>query len=353
MGKRLFAGIDLGERSVKLAVVDASGKQPKLVAADVEPIERSDAASSEAAPGRVRAWQRAIESLLNRGAVRPRALDRVSLGVSGDSVTVRQFDLPILSDRELASSMPHESRRHVPLPPETEIALSYQVLTRDTAKERMEILLGACPKRLVRDAVGSAEAAGLECEIVDVAPLAALNAIIHAHDPDAARGDFAFLDVGGTGSTLTLYKRDEFLLCRRIALGGDAMTSEMARKLGVSFEEAERGKCANADSRGATRISLIQETIAQLGSEITTTMSFFANKTGAESAEALAIGGGGSHTPGLAEVLEGMIGRPVRHVAPLAAFAIQRPPGGPHGGARADADSEFAVALGLTRWWQS
>jgi len=355
MGKRLLAGIDLGERSVKLAVVDASGKKPKLVAAGVEPLERNDAPGA-AEPDRVRAWQRAIERLLDRGAVRARSLDRVSLGVSGDSLTVRQFDLPLLSDRELASSMPHESRRHVPLSPETEIALSYQVLARDAAKERMEILLGACPKRLVRDAVGSAEAAGLECEIVDVAPLAGLNAIIHAHDPETASGDFALLDIGGSGSTLTLYRRDEFLLSRRIALGGDAMTNEMARKLGVSFAEAERRKCADDESLGAreaARIPLVDETISRLGSEILTTMTFFASKTGAESTEALAIGGGGARTPGIAEVLEGLIGRPVRVAAAPPAFDRETSLAGAAAASLSRRMPEFLVALGLTRWWLS
>lgn len=352
MAKRLLAGIDLGERSVKLAVVDASGKQPKLVAAAAEPLERRDT-PADAASHRARDWQRAIEALLGRSAVRPRALSRVALGVSGDSLTVRQFDLPLLSDRELASSMPHESRRHVPLSADTEIAISYQVLARDTAKERMEVLLGACPRRLVRDAVGSAEAAGLECEIVDVAPLAGLNAIIHAQAPDSARGDFALLDIGGSGSTLTLYKRDEFLLSRRIALGGDAMTSEMARKLGVSFEEAERRKCADDDSRDAARIPLIDETISSLGAEIATTMAFFASRAGAEPTEALTLGGRGARTAGLLEVLEGMMGRPVRLADSPASFDRESAPAGADAAARSRGIPEFVVAFGLTRWWQS
>ena len=197
MATRVLTGIDLGLHAVRFVTLEVRKKTPRLVTFDSEMV--GEASAPEGTASR---WAQALRTILKRTKLRPAALGRVAASVGGESLTVRQIDLPDLSNDDLASAMPLEARRHVPLPAEIEIALSYQVLHRDTTAKRVNVLLGACPKSLVQDAVRGAAEAGIEPELVDAAPLAAMNAILHARgEQEPATG---YLDVDGQHDACTL-----------------------------------------------------------------------------------------------------------------------------------------------------
>jgi type IV pilus assembly protein PilM len=349
LGKRVLSGIDLGGWSVKLASIEVDKGSVRLIGFGSEPLARSE----EGGPPKPTARRDALEALLRRTGMSPRRLGRVALSVGGDAVTVRQFSLPNLSDDELASTMPHEARRHVPVSADTEIAFSYQLLGRDPDQGRVEILLGACPRSLVRDAVGAAEGAGLTPEIVDVAPLAGLNAILHAREE--VDEEVGYLDIGAQGSTLSLYRAAGFLLSRRIPVGGESMTREIADRLKVPADQADamkRGESALPSAAKEGVVSLVQKSLGELAAEVKQSISFFDQKAGRRGLGRLALGGGGARIEGLAPAIEEAVGIPVKMVDPIPQSARNAKLPADDSVRLANQSGELAVAVGLTRWWE-
>jgi type IV pilus assembly protein PilM len=355
-GKRTVTGIDLGGWTVKAVVVEAGkggGVGARLVACDSEPVARDAGAAGAGAAPSPAAQAAALEALLHRSGLRPRHLGRVAIAVGGDGLTVRQVSLPNLSDAELVASMPFETRRHVPLPKETEIAFSYQVLSRDAEKGTVEVLLGACPKALVRDAVGALERIGVSPEIVDAAPIAGLNAILHAEAASPAGKEAGFLDIGGAASTLTLYRTGGMLLSRRIPIGGEAMTREIAERRKMDAAEAEGLKRGGPLAHDEGLVRLVERSVAELAAELRNSIAFFDARTGRRGLSRLSVGGGGSRIDGLAAALERALGVPVAAVSALPPFARAEalPPAlAPR---MREQSPELAVAFGLTRWWDA
>jgi type IV pilus assembly protein PilM len=363
MPARVLTGIDFGQYAVRLAAVEMRKKRPRLIAFDSERIEQRDTPLGDA--DHTAGWATALRALVKRRNQRPSALGRVALGVGGESVTVRQIELPDLSDEELANAMPLEARRHVPIQAETEIALSFQVLNRDPVAKKVSVLLGACPKSLVQSAVRVSEQAGLDPEIVDAAPLAALNAVIHAHDEqDEAIG---LLDIGRTGSTLTLFRPGELLLCRRAPVGGDAMTEELAKRRDIAIQEAEALKTGDpralAAAEQAAMLSetlptseladLVETSVASLAKEVRVSINFFDSRTGRKGLKRILLTGAGARVAGLAQALERLLSLPVSFAEPFPA-ANGDTIATPDIASRLQNESEeFAVAIGLTRWWES
>ncbi len=350
LGKRVASGIDLGGWSVKIAVVEADVSGVKLLAFGSEPLPIDE----ESGRPRQASRREVLEKLLDRTAMTRGRLGRVALSVGGDAMTVRQFSLPNLTDQELVTSMPLEARRHVPLPSETEIAYSYQVLARDPEQGRVEILLGACPKSLVRDAVKVAEGAGLAPDLVDAAPLAGLNAILHAQEE--AEDEVGFLDIGADGSTLSLYRAGGFLLSRRFPVGGESMTREIAGRLEIPVEKAEALKRGEGGAgKGVPKegiVSLVEKSLAELATEVKQSISFFDQKAGRRGLGRLALGGGGARIAGLAPALERRIGIPVRIVDPVPSSVRKESLPADDSLRLTAQSSELAVAFGLTRWWE-
>ncbi len=350
LGKRITSGIDLGGWSVKIAVVEVDAGGVKLLSFGSEPLPIDEESGRPSQASR----REVLEKLLDRAALGGRRLGRVALSVGGDAITVRQFSLPNLTDEELVTSMPLEARRHVPLPAETEIAYSYQVLARDPEQGRVEILLGACPKSLVRDAVKVAEAAGLSPDLVDAAPLAGLNAILHAQEE--AEDEVGFLDIGADGSTLSLYRAGGFLLSRRFPVGGEAMTREIAGRLNVPVERAEAVKRGAEEAGGAGPkgglVALVEKSLADLATEVKQSISFFDQKAGRRGLGRLSLGGGGARIAGLAPALERRIGIPVGIVDPVPSSARKESLPVDDSLRLTVESGELAVAFGLTRWWE-
>jgi len=346
-GKRLASGIDLGGFSVKVVVVDARKGNARLVAVDSEPVERGESAEPALA-----AQAAALDTILSRIGLRGRSLGRVAIAVGGDELTVRQVSLPNLSDQELAAAIPHETRRHVPLPPDTEIAYSYQVLSRDAAKGSLELLLGACPKALVRDTVRAVEKAGVSPEVVDAAPLAGLNAILHAR-VEREEDEVGFLDVGGAASTLTLFRTGGFLLSRRIPVGGDTMTAEIGAKRKMAAAEAEELKRGGPMAHDDALLRLVETSVGRLAAEVKDSIAFFDAKAGRRGLKRLALGGGGARIAGLAAALERALGVSVVGVDPAPAFARPETLSPALASRVGDHLSELSVAFGLTRWWEA
>ncbi len=184
--------------------------------------------------------------------------------------------------------------------------------------------------------------------------------------PDEANLGVACIDFGAGTTTLSVIVDGHFIHTDAIALGGNGVTTDIARTLGAPMEHAERLKTLHgsafatlSDEReiitypcvsGMAQGSLNQITKAQLAciirprvEEILDLMRrrLAASGLAAEATQHLVLTGGGSQLTGLPELASNMFGRPARLGRPRAMNGL--PP--------VAAAPDFSAAIGLLLHW--
>ena len=172
--------------------------------------------------------------------------------------------------------------------------------------------------------------------------------------PDEAKLGVACIDFGAGTTTLSVFADGHFIHTDAIALGGNGITTDIARALGAPLDHAERLKtlhgsafatlsdereiitypCVGGDGQG----SLNQITKAQLAviirpriEEILDLMRrrLAASGMPPRSPQHLVLTGGGSQLTGLAELAANMFGRPARLGRPRAMSGLPAAAGAP------------------------
>ena len=195
------------------------------------------------------------------------------------------------------------------------------------------------------------------------APYASALAVI---TPDESKLGVACIDFGAGTTTLSVIADGHFVYTDAIALGGNGITTDIARTLAAPLDHAERLKTLHgsafatlSDEReiitypcvgGMARGNLNQITKAQLAviirpriEEILDSMRrrLAASGLASEVTQHLVLTGGGSQLTGLAELASNMFGRPARLGRPRAMSGL------PAVGAAPD----FSATIGLLLQW--
>jgi type IV pilus assembly protein PilM len=266
--KAAATGIDIGASSVKLVRARAGVRPERILNAAIEPIPPGSESWPAAAAG-------SLSLLLRRLKLHRGDLGRVSLAVSGAAVSLKQVDLPVLSDTELRKSLKYEARKHLTLENPALSAVDCQVLS--SSGETMSVLFAGAPEELVESRVRILDQAGIEPEVVDVASLAILNGLYAQTDLDPG-ATLAVIDMGSSAVTITMDRRNGPIYTRTLpALNGDEMW-EVAGRLSTAFEE---------------------------------TAQFFSSMNERRPVDRVFLAGGGALTPGLEDHLASQMGLPV------------------------------------------
>jgi cell division protein FtsA len=196
------------------------------------------------------------------------------------------------------------------------------------------------------------------------APYASALSVI---TPDEAKFGVACIDFGAGTTTLSVFADEHFIHADGIALGGNAITTDIARTLGAPLEYAERLKTLHgsafatiSDEReiitypavtGLPQPSLNQITKAQLAliirpriEEILDLMRrrLAASGVASEATQHLVLTGGGSQLTGIAELATNMFGRTARLGRPRSLSGLPAVAAAP----------DFASSIGLLLQWE-
>ena len=341
---RPWAGIDVGSYSVKLLATQGGVAASRYWLAEV-PLPAGPEGAAEPTPETV---ARAIASCLEQAGLTPRSLFGVSLGVSGPDVIVKQISLPLMDDDEIGSALRFEARKHLPFDPQG-MVIDFQVLGRYNSEKRVDLLLAAVSQERLSRALAALKTLGMDADIVDAAPLALTNALIHRAEVE--RDAHVLLDVGHIASHLTLYQRGEPYFSRRLEFGGRHLTEAIMKGTRVPFDEAEEFKlAAGSDEPGFLVNWELPEMQAMsdclrdlLVDDLLRSLAFYRTLGRLPEQMSLWISGGSARLPGLPARLTEMLGFPVLVFNPLDFLS-----GDPRGGSRPAAAPQFAQAFGLS-----
>ncbi|KUK79540.1 MAG: Type IV pilus assembly protein PilM, partial [Microgenomates bacterium 39_7] len=137
-------GLDIGSSSIKIAKVVKNGNDYRLAALGKTPTPRPGLLSES--PKDHEAVAETIKKLFDDVGIKDR--NQVVVALPESKIASRVIKLPLMSEKELASSLQYEADAFVPFSLD-EAILRHQIIERNEKDKILEVLLVASPKTLV------------------------------------------------------------------------------------------------------------------------------------------------------------------------------------------------------------
>lgn len=313
-------GIDLGTGSVKLLRGEGSPTLERITHLGIEEWDSPEAG------GDVARASAALQRLLDRLKLNKSRLGAIAVAISGDEASLREVVMPSLTEAELKQALPFEAQKHLNVEEMASPLISFQILgnappSENGGPEQIRVLLAAAPKAQRTFPLAVLSRRGLEPQVVDLEPLACLNALLATLPRDPGQiGAVALLDLGARHARLHITQIDGKVLTRRI------------RTMAAGEDDAA-GAPASVES---------------LTKRIRETFTFYRSRH-REEIHRLFVCGGGALATGVCEELADALNLPASVLDPLEGLAES---------ARGQDDEKavgvrFVTACGLCRWWDS
>lgn len=312
--KKDIVGIDIGSSAVKIVRLRESRGTYHLENIGILPIDPETIVDNTIMDSP--AVVTAIQSLLGAMKIKSK---RVASSVSGHSVIIRKISLPLMTEAELESSIQWEAEQYIPFDI-SEVNIDFQILGPD-AKDpsQMNVLLVAAKKDFVDDYTTVFAEAGLEPVVMDIDCFAVEN--MFDYNYGFVDGEvIALIDMGASATSVNVLKGETSVFTRDIQTGGNLLSEELQKRLGVSSEEAERAKLGDRDIADVDPDAvdeILSDAIENLVQEIQRSLDFFTATSSEDRVTKVYLTGGASGSEKVREILEERLGIDTEIVNPF------------------------------------
>jgi type IV pilus assembly protein PilM len=242
--------IDIGQCALKALRCRAHTAADRIIAEAFDYIEYPKILSQPGADA-AELVDEALKQFLSRNAVRG---DRVAISVSGQSGLARFIKLPPVEAKKIPDIVRYEARQQIPFDL-NDVIWDYQRMGGGSEEEgfalETEIGLFAMKRDAVFRTLEPFEKAGIEVDLVQLAPLALYNFILfdqltdlppaEEYDPEAPPASVVVLSLG-TDATDLVVTNGFRVWQRSIPLGGNHFTKALTKELKLTFAKAEHLK---------------------------------------------------------------------------------------------------------------
>ena len=243
-------GIDIGQaglKAVHLRYADAADQvlamghqyipHPKI-------LSQPDAIPEELIP-------QAIETYIENNDVKGA---RVAISVPGPTSLARFINLPPVESKQVAEIVKYEAKQQIPFDLD-DVIWDYQKISGSVDEDsgymlNAEVGLFAMKREQVFETLQPFLDAGLEVDLIQIAPLALYNFVcydqmgvrVDEEEPDDIDEYTIVLDMG-TDNTTLLITNGAKIWIRNVPLGGNHFTRALTKEMKLTFSKAEHLKC--------------------------------------------------------------------------------------------------------------
>lgn len=240
---RPLYGFDMGNRTVKVAQLRASGKKVQVLGYGQISFPAKlvvDGVITD--PGELAEH---IQPLLQKNLIGRVSARRVAASLPMGKIFVRSLKLPPMSQSDLDQAIHYEAEQYIPVPI-NELYLDYEVTRAAkpgtkasktapaTADEQTEVTLVATPRKIVDSYLQLFERLGLEVSSIETSLHAVTRALRLSHP---ISGPTLVVDFGSRSTDIAIFEQ-ALLLTSSIAIGGDHLTDSLVEKLAIKPTEA-------------------------------------------------------------------------------------------------------------------
>ncbi|MDP6491170.1 MAG: type IV pilus assembly protein PilM [Kiritimatiellia bacterium] len=251
------------------------------------------------------------------------------MSVSGQAVFPRYVKLPPVGRDKVMQMVHYEAEQNVPFPIE-EVVWDYQLVS-GVGSEELNVMLVAAKIESIKRLTDCVQAAGLEPEIVDVAPMALYNVVRYNYP--GLEGCTMVLDIGARSSNL-IFVEENRIFSRSIPVAGNAATQELMKEFDVGYDEAEElkhqhgfvalgGVYAGPEDKVADRVSrIVRGVVTRLHAEVSRSINFYRSQQGGSPPARAFLTGGTSVLPHMDTFFREKLKVPVEALNPFANIPV-------------------------------
>lgn len=337
--KNSIFGLDIGITTMKVCWLDFDKKGIKYLASLSAPSLSKGMASES--PFDHQEMAAAINKLVIDAKI---TTNNVSVALPENRVYTKVIEMPNLSDKELASAIYWEAEQYIPASLDT-MMLDWSILRKpknNNTANKMQVLLVAAPKLLIKRYQTILELAGLSVAGIETEVLSVIRSVV----PNEQFPTTIIMNIGALSTSLSIVQSGTIVFTYLISLGGVAFTRAIAADFGFALTQAEEYKkiYGLSDKNFGGKIgNAIKPILSSITAEVKKAISFYADKYKNESPiTQLLLTGGSALLPGISSYfvqnlgIETVTGNPWKMLN-IKGVPLELEPRGP----------EFSVAVGL------
>jgi type IV pilus assembly protein PilM len=316
-------GIDIGQCALKALRCRPHEKEPRrLVIESFDYIEYPKILTQpEAEPAEL--IREALETFLSRNEL---VGDTVAMSVGGQNGLMRFIKLPPVEAKKIPDIVKYEARQQIPFSLD-DVVWDYQQLTGGSEEDGFalepEVGLFAMKRDQVARALAPLEAAGIEVDLIQLAPLSVYNYVCfdrfeemksQPYDPAKPPASTVVISLG-TDTTDLVVTNGFRVWQRNIPIGGNHFTRALSKELKLTFVKAEHLKrnATQADDPKAV-FQAMRPVFSDLLAEIQRSLGYFQSlDKAAQIGEVIALGNA-MKLPGLQRYLAQNLEQDVRPI---------------------------------------
>lgn len=239
-----------------------------------------------------------MQELLEENIIGKLDSNRIALGVPAMKTFSRTFTLPVTQEAHIEDAINLEIEQYIAMPPES-LYVDHQIISR--TKTEIVVLMCAVPKRYLDSLLDVMRSAGLEVAVVE--PSA--NAIVRLLEFTKEGGmGTVIIDVGPANTDIAVFD-GVVRVTGGLAVGGNTLTLDLAKKMSISLENAHQLKVLNGLGAGPRQekiVAALRPSLMKIVTETRKVMRFYTERSeNGATLEQVLIVGSGSGIPGLGE----------------------------------------------------
>lgn len=330
-------GLDIGSSSIKVAKVVKDSSHFRLAAlgkiATPRPGLLSESLQDQEAVAE------AIKKLFADVGIKDK--NQVVVALPEGKIASRVIKLPLMTDKELVSSLQYEADAFVPFSLD-EAVLRHQIIERNEKDGILEVLLIAAPKILVSKYLRILELAKVTPLALETELIALNRALTAPNQPNTMIVDFGFKNCN-----FAISCGGQIYLTRSFPVAGEALTRALSDELGIDISQAEEYKKAYGLSdqvlEGKVRQSIIS-LIKSVSGEMKKAIQYFEQEK-KETVDLIILGGGSAGLPNVIQDIAANLRIEVQLANPFSFLEYEK-------SVFAEFEEEapvFSVAIGLAK----
>lgn len=287
-------GVDLGSSSIKIVELEASGGGYNLVSFGVVPTP-SEAISN----GQINdpsLLSSGIQGVLKDSKTKTKV---AVTGMWGSSIIIKKISIPRVDAKVLQETIRFEAEQYIPFDIAS-VALTHVALNSNNSSDTMDVLVIAAKSDQLVQYVEAVSLSQLKCTIMDANSIALANCFEINYG--VLRGEtVALMNFGAEITNFVVLHNGDLIFCRDVGVGGNNISNEISRTLGVSLAEADSFKIsALAGAEVPDEVhSIISSETERMVEEIKNSFDFFSASNVGIGISRVFFSGGGSHLSSL------------------------------------------------------
>jgi type IV pilus assembly protein PilM len=301
-------GIDISTSSVKLIELSKSGGTYKVESFAAE------AMPANAITDKVIMDVEAVGDAVRKAVKRASPNTKLAAVAIGGQVMTKTIQMPItLSDKDLGEQIELQADQYISQPLE-EVAFDYEILgASENDPDLVDVLLVAARRENVEKLQSVMDVAGLTAKVVDVEVYALENAVellVYQMMDEGLDRTIGLVDFGAATTTFSVVHDRKIIYNYNSDFGGKALTEEIMRHYGLTYEEAGKAK-KEGGLPNNYKVEILDPFMDDMAQAVNRSLQFYQSSTSEhQHLDQIIVCGGCASIPGAAERISERMGTP-------------------------------------------